>query len=77
MPRMDGIALGQKVGADYPGIEVLYISGFILDAPKHHIPIHCFLPKPFAPDVLVQRLVSLGGLKPVHYLLGMGSVAAG
>ena len=60
MPRMDGIALGQKVGADYPSIEVLYMSGFISDAPKRHFPSHRFLPKPFAPNVLVQWLRSLG-----------------
>lgn len=60
MPRMDGLALGQKVADEYPSVQVLYMSGFVSDAPKHQIPSHQFLQKPFSPDVLVQRLQSLG-----------------
>jgi two-component system, cell cycle sensor histidine kinase and response regulator CckA len=58
MPRMDGITLGQKVSADYPGLKVLYISGFVSDL-RTNIPSDHFLPKPFALDVLVQRVRTL------------------
>jgi CheY-like chemotaxis protein len=59
LPRMDGITLGQKVGADYPKIEVLYIAGFVAE-PLTDIPSHRFLPKPFRSDALVQCIQSLG-----------------
>jgi CheY-like chemotaxis protein len=58
MPRMDGIALGRKVTAEYPEIEVLYISGFVSDQ-LPHIPTERFLPKPFAPGDLVQSIQRL------------------
>jgi len=58
MPRMDGIALGQKVSDDYPNVEVLYISGFLSKPPKH-VPSSHFLLKPFRPDVLVRHVRSL------------------
>jgi CheY-like chemotaxis protein len=58
MPRMDGITLGHKVSADYPNIEVLYISGFVTKPPKH-VPSSHFLLKPFRPDVLVRHARSL------------------
>jgi len=58
MPRMDGIALGQKVSDDYPNVEVLYISGFVSKPPKH-VPSSHFLVKPFRPDVLVRHVRSL------------------
>jgi len=60
MPRMDGITLGHKVSADYPSIEVLYVSGFVWKPPKHVPSLH-FLPKPFRPDVLVRQVRSLCG----------------
>jgi two-component system sensor histidine kinase EvgS len=60
MPRMDGFVLGQKIGAEYPKIAVLYISGFVSSAPMH-IPRRRFLPKPFRPDTLVQSVRGLCG----------------
>ena len=53
MPRMDGITLGNKLRADYPNIEVLYISGLLRKPPQHSPSLH-FLSKPFPPDALVR-----------------------
>ena len=58
MPRMDGITLGQKISDEYPTIEVLYISGFVLKLPEQ-IPSRRFLPKPFRPDVLIRSVQDL------------------
>ena len=58
MPRMDGIALGRKVQADYPDIKVLYISGFVSDM-LQQIPIERFLRKPFASGDFVQSVQRL------------------
>ena len=59
MPRMDGITLGEKVNAEFPGVEVVYMSGFIAELPKKEIPLRRFLQKPFGANVLVQRLQAL------------------
>ncbi len=53
MPRMDGITLGEKVGAGYPEIGVLYISAYVPDAPTRGAGRR-FLPKPFRPEALVE-----------------------
>ena len=58
MPRMDGMTLGQKLRADYPKIEVLYMSGFVSKPPEHIPGLH-FLSKPFRPDVLVRCVQDL------------------
>jgi CheY-like chemotaxis protein len=58
MPRMDGITLGEKVSAGYPGIGVLYISAFISDSPTRGAGRR-FLPKPFRPDALVACVRSM------------------
>ncbi len=58
MPKMNGITLGEKVSTDYPAIEVLYISGFVLKPPRH-VPSSHFLLKPFLADALVRHVRSL------------------
>ncbi len=58
MPRMDGITLGERIGAGYPAIPVLYMSAYIPSAPKG-VPSRRFLTKPFRPDALVNCIRSL------------------
>ena len=58
MPRMDGVALGQIVSAQYPNIEVLYMSGSVSETPAQ-IPPRRFLPKPFRAEALVLCVQSL------------------
>lgn len=66
MPRMDGLELGKWVQSRYPGIPLLYVSGFLYEVP----PINpepgptAFLGKPFTPDaflVEVRRLCARNG----------------
>lgn len=59
MPGMDGIALGEKVNAEFPDVTVIYMSGFIAELPKKEIPLRRFLQKPFGAQVLMQRLQAL------------------
>jgi CheY-like chemotaxis protein len=73
MPRMGGLELGQWVETRYPGVPLLYVSGFLYEAP----PLgsdggpRAFLGKPFTPDVFLEQVRQLcarngecGGLVP-------------
>lgn len=55
MPNLDGLELRTKILTERPGIKVLLMSGYI-ESPAEDIP---FLPKPFGPTVLKQRMREL------------------
>ena len=60
MPRMTGAELGQWLGDRYPGMPVLYISGFMDETPPgpRGAP-QAFLGKPFTPEMLLSRVREL------------------
>jgi len=51
MPVMDGHELAKRVRATRPDLPILYMSGYG-DSGK----VSPFLPKPFSPDELIQRV---------------------
>ena len=57
MPKMKGIELRQRILAERPGIKVLLMSGFA-DTPLPGSA--AFLPKPFGPSVLKDRIRAIG-----------------
>ena len=59
MPEMGGTELAGKLLERYPGIKVLYISGYTDNAIVHHGVLAegvSFLPKPFSPISLAQKV---------------------
>ena len=59
MPGMSGRTLADKLRQRYPGLRVLYMSGYTDDAIVRHgmlEPGLAYLQKPFRPDALVQRV---------------------
>ncbi|KKK99590.1 hypothetical protein LCGC14_2631220, partial [marine sediment metagenome] len=59
MPGMGGRELAGKLLEKYPGIKVLYISGYTDNAIVHHGVLAegvSFLPKPFSPISLAQKV---------------------
>jgi PAS domain S-box-containing protein len=57
MPGMNGAELARRVREHLPGIHTLFISGYSEDARRFgEIDERCFLQKPFAPQVLAQRV---------------------
>ena len=60
MPHLRGTELARRVRAVFPAIKVLFISGYADDEPLDHLgPGFGFLPKPFSPQVLGERVRSL------------------
>ncbi|HET9932508.1 MAG TPA: ATP-binding protein [Polyangiaceae bacterium] len=62
MPEMGGLELAQRLRRRYPGIRVLFVSGYsddpeALTAPK--APHTHFLPKPFAPGELTRLVCAI------------------
>ena len=57
MPVMDGWQLGHSVGEEWPGIPVLYISGY--DLTQYGPSAPAFLRKPFGPEDLLLRVGEL------------------
>jgi PAS domain S-box-containing protein len=59
MPGLDGRGLAERLGQRYPGLSVLYLSGYTDDAVVRHgvlqEKVH-FLQKPFAPDALARKV---------------------
>lgn len=64
MPRMTGVELGQWLAARYPGLPLLYISGFMDEAPPPPAGSapQAFLGKPFTPEMLLSQVRDLCGL---------------
>lgn len=58
MPGLDGWELGQRVNALYPGMPILYMSGYDLDRGTRELPL---LRKPFEAEELLSRVRSLLG----------------
>jgi len=60
MPRMDGPALAEAVMREYPGIPILFISGFWLDVDQEQrrFPDRpCgYIRKPFVPKALLEAV---------------------
>jgi PAS domain S-box-containing protein len=59
MPGMNGRELADRLAAQYPALEVLYLSGYTDDAIAHHGVLEAgieLLHKPFTPDTLTRRV---------------------
>jgi len=56
MPTIDGLQLSERILTERPGIKVLLMSGCVDAPPPSNIP---FLPKPFNPAVLIERVRQL------------------
>jgi two-component system cell cycle sensor histidine kinase/response regulator CckA len=59
MPKMNGKELADKIVLQYPGIKILYISGYTEQAiVEHNILLKglAFLPKPFSPALLAEKV---------------------
>ena len=59
MPGLDGPSLAAQVRAQYPAVKVLFASGYIDDALSRRGVIAegtTFLPKPYTPTTLLQRV---------------------
>jgi two-component system chemotaxis sensor kinase CheA len=57
MPLMDGWQLGKRLREAWPGLPVLYISGY--DVQQSAPGPHAFLRKPFESDDLLRRVADL------------------
>jgi DNA-binding NtrC family response regulator len=59
MPKLNGRELAKRVVQHWPGIKVLYMSGYTADAFLRESVLHeglFFLQKPFTPTVLVAKV---------------------
>ena len=64
MPRMNGPELGRRLEQRWPGIPVLYISGYDVEASSGPEAAHrhaAFMRKPFDPDEFARRVARLLG----------------
>jgi CheY-like chemotaxis protein len=64
MPRMGGPELGRRLEQRFPGLPVLYISGYDVEPSTGTDVTHrrsAFMRKPFDPDELAQRVARLLG----------------
>jgi len=59
MPKLNGPELAKRVAQHWPGIKVLYMSGYTTDAIVHHGVLNeglFFLQKPFTPAALTAKV---------------------
>ena len=59
MPKMDGRELALRVGQQWPGTKVLYMSGYAADGPFSPGPLAstaAFLPKPITPQAVLEGI---------------------
>lgn len=59
MPEMNGLDLARGLLASYPGLRMLFMSGYTADVIAHHgvlDPGVCFLEKPFKTDALAAKV---------------------
>ncbi|HEX9524004.1 MAG TPA: response regulator, partial [Reyranella sp.] len=67
MPGMSGSELGTRLGPLYPGMKVLYLSGYTDEAILHQgllEPGVAFLQKPFTPESLARKVREVLGPTP-------------
>jgi DNA-binding response OmpR family regulator len=67
MPGMSGSELGAELGACYPAMRVLYLSGYTDEAIRRHgvlEPGAAFLQKPFTPETLARKVREVLGVTP-------------
>ncbi len=59
MPKMDGKTLAERIGTFYPGIKILFMSGYPAHAMLHQGRFEteiALLPKPFSPALLARKV---------------------
>jgi two-component system cell cycle sensor histidine kinase/response regulator CckA len=62
MPLMDGKVLAEWLTGTYPGLKILFTSGYTDDAISHHGVLEAgveFLPKPYSPAALARKVREL------------------
>jgi CheY-like chemotaxis protein len=58
MPDMSGPTLAQLAGESFPGLRVLYVSGYCGNY-GNQVPAAAYLEKPFTPMELLERVQAL------------------
>lgn len=69
MPVMDGIALALDVGANFPEVTIVLMTGFADQRERAHgldALIYDVIPKPFSLDILVAKVEDALAGKPVE-----------
>lgn len=69
MPVMDGIALALSVGAQFPQVTILLMTGFADQRERAHgldALIYDVVPKPFTLDILLQKVDDALNGRPVE-----------
>jgi len=62
MPQMDGKVMAESLKSTFPKLKILFTSGYTDDVIAHHgvlDPEVAFLPKPYTPSTLTQKVRDL------------------